>query len=73
MDYLYYLRGSYADLVDPKGKLVFRFNQRHLENLVVMGFMNHYKDVKGVWNYLYDITTGTPCPITEADRVVLVR
>lgn len=73
MDYLYYLRRDHADLVDPQGKLVWRFTQTHIENLIVMGFMKHVKDVRGLWSYLYDVTTGTECRITEADRVVLVR
>lgn len=73
MDYLYYLRRDHADLVDPQGKLIWRFTQQHLENLIVRGFMNHVKDVRGLWSYLYDVTSGKEFRITEADRVVLVR
>lgn len=73
MDYLYYPRRDHADLVDPQGKLIWRFEQQQLEQLIVRGFITHYMDVQGMWSYLYDVTSGTDYPITEADRVVLVR
>lgn len=73
MDYLWFPKEEYADLVDSSGQTIWRFSKKHLDHLLVRGFMSSIKDVRGLWSYLYDITSGKPFRITEADKIHLVN
>jgi len=67
-DYLYFIRGDHADLVDSYGKLELRIAQKELEYMMNKGFMSGLRDFRGLWNWFYDLGK-----FTEADTIRIGR
>jgi hypothetical protein len=57
----------HGKVVNRKNEVVFEMDQTKYDWMVQRGFLNHYKDTRGLWNFLYDLRK-----VTEGDSIKAV-